>query len=968
MQHSRFVCSLPLMAFVAAVGTATAVPPVFVGNVTSNSAVVLIDAPSATFEWALASNPRVSVGSGSAVAPASDAPSKLVLSGLVPGERYVVRAVVAGQTSDASSFTTPQVNGRPGLRFGVSGDWRGELAPYPAIKNAPSRGLDLFIRFGDTIYADYASPDVFAPQCQSLDEYRQKHREVYSPRAGLDAWGDLARVTPSLATIDDHEVTNDFAGWDLTSDPIYRPVPAAYRAPQLVNNSAGGKSDADDPAIWTHPTDPTLSRVIATAKNGGLRVYDLTGNLVQTIAPSSIRYNNVDIVTGFALASETVDIAVVTDRKNDLMVFFRIDPATGVLTNITAPGGQRVFPEADVALQETAYGVATTTRTADGNSYAFVSRRSTSLVREIEIEAAGDLVTWRAVRDILLPSSFDGWTPENPQVEGMVVDGQYDVAYLAQEQVGFWRVSADPSSSDAPALVDRVTTFGGAAGPGTWITADVEGLCIADFGSGTGDLVVSSQGDSTFAIYDRVSNAKVGRFAIGGGAIDGVEHCDGAAVSTSTFNGVWPGGLLVVQDGNDLPAVLEESGGEVENIATSFKFLSYAAVRDAATAPPVRVSESPLYQAGLQAFQEWNPLAAEAWGGTGDPRTDGKPKVYREQSFGKDAAVFVLDARTFRDKELASPNPANPSEVLAFLIQSFNPARTMLGKPQLNALKADLLAAQQSGITWKFVLVPEPAQNLGVVAAGDRFEGYAAERTELLAFIDQAHIENVVFVSADIHGTLVNNLTYQLGPGQPQIPTKAWEITTGPVAFDAPFGPTVAQLAFALGLITPAQYAQYLAAPTPVKDFIVGNLVNAQLSPFGYDLLGLEGSGVPATFTFGGPVAAHVFGWTEFDIAPGSKRLTVTTYGIEPYTFSDVLADPGAIAGRTPVPVNQIVVQAVGVPCVADLDGDGGVAATDIGLLLGAWGSGDPTFDLDGSGSVDSGDLAVLLGTWGACD
>ncbi len=63
--------------------------------------------------------------------------------------------------------------------------------------------------------------------------------------------------------------------------------------------------------------------------------------------------------------------------------------------------------------------------------------------------------------------------------------------------------------------------------------------------------------------------------------------------------------------------------------------------------------------------------------------------------------------------------------------------------------------------------VPVRIQTLGPPAAADRFEGYAAERTEILRFIDDNRIDNVVFVAADTHGTVTNNLTYQLGPGGP---------------------------------------------------------------------------------------------------------------------------------------------------------------------------------------------------------
>jgi hypothetical protein len=48
-----------------------------------------------------------------------------------------------------------------------------------------------------------------------------------------------------------------------------------------------------------------------------------------------------------------------------------------------------------------------------------------------------------------------------------------------------------------------------------------------------------------------------------------------------------------------------------------------------------------------------------------------------------------------------------------------------------------------------------------------------------------------------------------------------------------------------------------------------------------------------------------------------------------------------------------------------DLDGNGAVDASDLALLLGAWGSADPAKDLDGDGTVNAADLAILLGAWG---
>jgi Ca2+-binding RTX toxin-like protein len=55
-------------------------------------------------------------------------------------------------------------------------------------------------------------------------------------------------------------------------------------------------------------------------------------------------------------------------------------------------------------------------------------------------------------------------------------------------------------------------------------------------------------------------------------------------------------------------------------------------------------------------------------------------------------------------------------------------------------------------------------------------------------------------------------------------------------------------------------------------------------------------------------VAAHAFGWTEFDIDPVTHELLVTTYGIPSYNEAQAAADPFAIAARVPQIVSQFSV------------------------------------------------------------
>ena len=49
---------------------------------------------------------------------------------------------------------------------------------------------------------------------------------------------------------------------------------------------------------------------------------------------------------------------------------------------------------------------------------------------------------------------------------------------------------------------------------------------------------------------------------------------------------------------------------------------------------------------------------------------------------------------------------------------------------------------------------------------------------------------------------------------------------------------------------------------------------------------------------------------------------------------------------------------------VGDVNGDGVVNGTDLGLLLGAWGTNNPAADLNDDGVVNATDLALLVGAW----
>ena len=398
------------------------------------------------------------------------------------------------------------------------------------------------------------------------------------------------------------------------------------------------------------------------------------------------------------------------------------------------------------------------------------------------------------------------------------------------------------------------------------------------------------------------------------------------------------------------------------------------------------VNDTEVYENALQAYQEYHPLQDKFYGETGEERTANERQLYRYNTYGSDAAVIMLDSRSFRDDQIDPVDLTNPDDTVRFFSEAFDPSRTLLGREQVEDLKADLLAADADGITWKFVTIPEPIQNFGILNAEDRFEGYTAERNEILQFIDENNINNVVFMAGDFHGTIVNNLTYQTAPGGEQIATDAFEIVTGPAAFDdGLFGPTVANLSAAAGLITPEQKAFYDSLPVANdtdseiddRDDFIKNLLQEQTSLFGYDPVGLDNNldvaddAIAAELIQGDYVATHTFGWTEFDVDAQTQQLRVTTYGVEPYSEEELLKNPNAITQLEPAIVSEFVVDPQGVESDPEFTSVFGSLEADTIDVTGTKnlvfaGEGDDTVNVaEGNNRIygDAGDDAFFLGT-----
>jgi 3-phytase len=286
---------------------------------------------------------------------------------------------------------------------------------------------------------------------------------------------------------------------------------------------------ADDPAIWVDRANPSRSIVIGTQKQSGLYVYDLQGRVLQFLPDG--RMNNVDLRDNFSLGGRSVSLVTASNRTDDGISIYRVDGAARQLLNVADGLQPTGFVDP--------YGLCMYRSAQSGRTYVFVTD-SNGPVRQWELVDAGNgRVRANRVRDI----------PFATQTEGCVADDETGVLYVAEEDVGLWRVGAEP---DAPATpVSVVTVEGNEA-----LKDDLEGIGLYDLGGGRGYLVLSSQGNNTYAIFRREGNNEyVGSFAAladPARGIDGISETDGLDVTSANLGGPYAGGLFIAQDGRNI--------------------------------------------------------------------------------------------------------------------------------------------------------------------------------------------------------------------------------------------------------------------------------------------------------------------------------------------------------------------------------------------------------------------------------
>ncbi len=311
---------------------------------------------------------------------------------------------------------------------------------------------------------------------------------------------------------------------------------------------AKGGDAADDPAIWANPENPAASLILGTDKQGGLHVYDMLGKSLQFIPDGKM--NNVDLRSGFKLGGKSIVLVTASDRTNKAVAIYALDTQARRLVNV-ADGVQP-------------------TGLSDPYGQCMYRDRRTSKYYVIVGDPDGTTKQWEliATREGKVRIKLERTFKFGSQSEGCVADDLTGTLYVAEEDVGLWKLAADPRRSSAMTSIDTVEK-------NAKVKDDLEGAGIYDLGNGRGYIVVSSQGNDSYAVYRREGDhAYLGSFTVVADpakGIDGVSETDGLEVTSRNLGPGLEHGAMVAQDGRNVLPVEHQN----------FKIVPWKAIADA---------------------------------------------------------------------------------------------------------------------------------------------------------------------------------------------------------------------------------------------------------------------------------------------------------------------------------------------------------------------------------------------------
>ena len=335
----------------------------------------------------------------------------------------------------------------------------------------------------------------------------------------------------------------------------YVEVEAIYETPPVVT-----KGDAaDDPAIWLNKSNPSNSIVFGTDKKSGIYSYNLQGQELGYTNLGNI--NNIDTRTINVGDDENISDFTFLFASNrtlgsvDLWVFEDNEIRQKLENNSwKVPSKPSFRGKSDIIVYGICAGI--------DAKYGLVAFLTEDTGPRVEV--------WNLTEDGLnLITTFNN----GGESEGCVYDDQNRTLFISEEEVrGVLKAYRLDDSFDfsEPYIVDsRDGQIGG----------DPEGVSLYKTPNNSGYLILSSQGDSKFNLYDRnYPYDYITSFRIGSSkSIDNVTDTDGIETINFKLSDEYPEGIMIAQDGYNKAGLWSKK--------QNFKFVSFQDILEAVDVP-----------------------------------------------------------------------------------------------------------------------------------------------------------------------------------------------------------------------------------------------------------------------------------------------------------------------------------------------------------------------------------------------
>jgi 3-phytase len=368
-----------------------------------------------------------------------------------------------------------------------------------------------------------------------------------------------------------------------------------------------GTDSSDDVAIWSN-SSKTL--ILGVSKNkekeggrGGIGLYNLQGKEIsffeafdgENIGP----INNIDLRQGFSALGKKLDILAGSNRSIDKdkefkgISLFEINgekeslnylgtfPIKNAKNKILEPYGLCMYhsqkSDRFYVLSVLKNGELYQDEILEENSQiTLIQRRVFDFSNIIERAVDAKLVDF-VIKDVLAdyrlgeidkPDLSDEIMEElgqRYQLEGCVADDKNGILYVGMEKLGIFKIDLE-SEEIIPRLMVETVQSKNETYPDIFplnaprITDDVEGISLFNGKNGEEYLIVSIQGISEYALFDRKYETYLGSFKLTLNDKDPITQTDGLDILAMPSGELFPDGIMVVHDHQNT-----NENGEVQN-------------------------------------------------------------------------------------------------------------------------------------------------------------------------------------------------------------------------------------------------------------------------------------------------------------------------------------------------------------------------------------------------------------------